>query len=249
MHCVGAKANGAIVPLSSPLKNTQVVEILTSPSAHPHLNWLHFVKTSKARNRIRSWLSQNGESFIAGGHPTESEKPVAETHAAQPIPETETRIPAQMVIHSESNVLKVTIEDEKNLMVRFARCCHPVPGDDIIGYVSRGRGIIIHRKSCANIAGIPEFAERKIEADWENADSALVKRFRVDARRSANLFSEIEGAIRKRQGHLIEGRLEQTSANRLTGFFTMQIEKADDLKAVTTNIRGIPGIISIQALN
>jgi len=245
-HCIGAKANGAIVPLSSPLKNTQVVEILTSPSAHPHLNWLHFAKTSKARNRIRSWLSHNDESFIAGKTPGETEKPPPEP---LPPPEIRPPLPEQMVIHSENNVLKVTIEDEKNLMVRFARCCHPVIGDDIIGYVSRGRGVIIHRKSCANLANIPEFAERKIEADWEITDSALVKRFRVEARRSANLFSEIEGAVRRRQGHLIEGRLEETSANRLTGFFTMQIEKADDLKAITANIRGIPGIISIQALN
>jgi GTP pyrophosphokinase len=243
-HCIGAKANGAIVPLSSPLKNTQVVEILTSPSARPHLNWLHFAKTSKARNKIRSWLSHNDEAFSADKTPAENEKPVQD-----PLPLPEIRPPAQMVIQPENDVLKVTIEDEKNLMVRFARCCHPVTGDDIIGYVSRGRGVIIHRKSCANLANIPEFAERKIEAGWENAGSVLVKRFRVEARRSENLFSEIEGAVRRRQGHLIEGRLEETSSNRLTGFFTMQIEKADDLKAITANIRGIPGIISIQALN
>jgi len=243
-HCIGAKANGAIVPLSSPLKNTQVVEILTSPSARPHLNWLHFAKTSKARNKIRSWLSHNDEAFSADKTPAENEKPAQELP-----PPPEIRPPAQMVIQPENDVLKVTIEDEKNLMVRFARCCHPVTGDDIIGYVSRGRGVIIHRKSCANLANIPEFAERKIEAGWENAGSVLVKRFRVEARRSENLFSEIEGAVRRRQGHLIEGRLEETSANRLTGFFTMQIEKADDLKAITANIRGIPGIISIQALN
>jgi GTP pyrophosphokinase len=114
--------------------------------------------------------------------------------------------------------------------------------------VSRGRGIIVHRKNCRSLANIPDFEERKIETEWENAVSVLVKRFKVDARPSAGIFSEIEGAIRKRQGHLIEGRLEETAANRLTGFFTMQLEESGDLKAVLKNIRGIPGILSIQPL-
>ena len=141
------------------------------------------------------------------------------------------------------------IEDEKNLMIRFARCCNPVTGDAIVGYVSRGRGIIIHRANCPSLANNPEFEVRKIEADWENAESALVKRFRIEAKYSANLFSEIEGAIRKRQGHLIEGRLEETPYSRLAGTFTMQLVKAADLKAVMKNIRGIPGIIEIKTLN
>ena len=95
---------------------------------------------------------------------------------------------------------------------------------------------------------------------WERSATALVKRFRVDARYSANLFSEIEGAERKRQGHLIEGRLEEETSkesapsrgngtHRLTGFFTIQVVNADDLKAVMKNIRSIPGILGIQLLN
>jgi GTP pyrophosphokinase len=145
-------------------------------------------------------------------------------------------------------------------LIRFARCCNPIPGDPIIGYVSRGRGIIIHRANCTNLANINEFENRKTEAEWEHAGTALVKRFRVDARETANLFSEIEGAILKRQGHLIVGRLEEetskgsapskgSSTHRLTGFFTIQVVNADDLKAVMKNIRSIPGILGIQLLN
>ena len=78
--------------------------------------------------------------------------------------------------------------------------------------------------------------------------SALVKRFRIEAKLAPNLFSEIEGSIRKWQGHLLEGRLEETAGNRLSGIFTMQLAKAGDLKAVMKNIRGIPGILSIQPI-
>ena len=248
-RCAGAKADGAIIPLSAELRNTQVVEILTSPRAHPHLNWLRVVKTSKARSKIRAWLEQNDDSLIIEKNVVAKKKssPPADTANAAQNKET----PAiQRVIHAPgAETLAVKIEDEKNMMIRFARCCHPVTGDAITGYVSRGRGIIIHRKNCTNLANIPDFEERKIEAEWENAVSALVKRFKIEARLSADLFSEIEGAVRKHQGHLIEGRVEETAANRLTGFFTMRLEQPRDLKAVLKNIRGIPGILGIQPLS
>jgi GTP pyrophosphokinase len=246
-HCVGAKAGGSIIPLSSELQNTQVVEILTSPAAHPHLNWLRLVKTAKARSKIRSWLEQNDDSIIIEKNVVAKKKPAPppESAPAKNFP------PVQRVIRpdTETSIFHVRVEDEKNLMIRFARCCRPVTGDPIIGYVSRGRGIIIHRKNCSNLANIPDFEERKIETEWENAGSALVKHFRIEARLSADLFSEIEGAVRKHQGHLIEGRLEETAPNRLTGFFTMQLESAATLKRVIKNIRGIPGMYSIQTLN
>ena len=262
-RCIGAKVNGSIFPLSSELKNTQVVEILTSASARPHLGWLETVKTSKARGKIRSWLDQNDNS-----HNTEKnekiidkKKLLSESQSVPPAAEKEGPL-VQRVLQPLTSVLQVRIEDEKNLLVRFARCCNPVTGDAIVGYVSRGRGVIIHRENCPNLANNPELESRKMQASWESAGQALVKRFRVDARSSANLFSEIEGAIRRRQGHLIEGRLEEVresgagkasgsknSANRLTGFFTVQLVHAEDLKPVIKNIRGIPGIIGIQQLN
>ncbi|MCL2599824.1 MAG: HD domain-containing protein [Treponema sp.] len=250
-RCLGAKANGSIVPLSSQLKNTQTVEILTSPSAHPSPNWLQVAKSSKARNKIRSWLEKNDESFMPEKSAADKKKSVPDS--AQAVqnrdPEPEAVHIVQRVVQPLSSAMRVRIEDEKNLMIRFARCCNPVTGDSIVGYVSRGRGIIIHRRNCAAITHNPEFGERKIEAEWENTGSVLVKRFRIEAKLSANLFSEIEGAIRKWQGHLIEGRVEETSANRLGGVFTMQLTRAEDLKPVIRNIRGIPGILAIQPVD
>ena len=246
-HCIGAKANGVIVPLSLPLKNTQVVEILTSISAHPHFNWLELAKSSRARSKIRLWLDRNDESHSPEKITEVKKKPVPEIPAVSPIPDKTGLM--QKIIQPLTSVLQVRVEDEKNLMIRFARCCNPITGDPIIGYVSRGRGIIIHRKDCASLAHNPEFEKRKIDVEWDKAESALVKRFRIEARYSANLFSEIEGAIRVRQGHLIEGRLEETAAHELTGTFTMQLVQPDDLKPVMRNIRGIPGILKIQILN
>ncbi|MDR1618541.1 MAG: HD domain-containing protein [Treponema sp.] len=251
-HCLGARADGVIVPLGSELGNTQVVEIITSQAAHPHLNWLRLVKTSRARSKIRSWLEQH-DSIIIEKNVVARKKPAAEgvKPAGPREPGTAEAGTVQQVLESNSgaSALHVRVEDEKNMMIHFARCCRPVAGEPIIGYVSRGRGIIVHRKSCRNLANIPDFEERKIETEWENSFSSLVKRFRIEVRSRANFFSEIEGAAKKYQGHLIEGKLEETAPNRLTGFFTMQLENAGDLKKLVRNIRLIPGVLGIQTLN
>jgi GTP pyrophosphokinase len=264
-HCMGAKADGSIIPLSSELSNTQVVEILTAPAAHPNINWLRMVKTAKARNKIRAWLQQNDEYLVFEKNVAARKKGGAAPAAAAPLPAgtppaaaspaasgaKETTPAVQRVLQrpeEEAQILHVKVEDEKNMMIRFARCCRPITGDAIIGYVSRGRGIIVHRKNCSNLAHRPDFENRKIDTEWENAGAILVKRFKIEAKSSADLFSEIEGAVRKYQGHLMEGRLEETSPHRLTGFFTMQLEAADDLKKVLKHIRGIPAVFNIQTL-
>jgi GTP pyrophosphokinase len=248
-HCAGAKAGGVIVPLGSALSNTQVVEILTSPQAHPSINWLRLVKTSKARSKIRIWLQRHGEI---------AEKPAAVRSKAAPVPEAPARpreAPGvQRVVRPEgesAGILHVRLNadrgmSERNTMIRFARCCKPITGDPITGYISRGRGVVIHRKNCPNLAGLKDLEERKIETVWEN--DGLVKRFRIEARGSPDLFSEIEGAVKKNGGRLVEGRLEELSPNRLTGLFTMQLESPEGLKGVMKNIRGIPGVYSIGPL-
>ncbi|MCL2067118.1 MAG: HD domain-containing protein [Treponema sp.] len=245
-HCIGAKADGSIIQLGRELHNTQMIEILTSPSAHPNIGWLSMAKTARARNRIRAWLGKNDESAAA-----EKNAPLKKKNTVMETPPADTGAQAvqRVMQDSPSDTLSVRIDQEKNMMVHFARCCRPVTGDSITGYVSRGRGIIIHRKSCSNLVNIPDFSNRQIKAEWENAPSALVKRFRVEAKMQANLFSEIEGAVRKYRGHLLEGRLEENTASRLCGLFTMRLEQAADIKPALKNIRGIPGIISLQPLN
>lgn len=259
-HCAGAKADGTIIPLTAELKNTQVVEILTTQNAHPHVNWLRAVKTAKARSKIRAWLQQNDETLIIEKNivarkksaPTPGAQAPHPGQTAQPIPggqKVESTI--QTVIQNQNlpkGILQVKVEDERNMMIRFAQCCKPVTGDPIIGYVSRGRGIIVHRSTCKNIHFIPDFEERKIEVEWEKANSQLVKRFKIEARKANDLFSAIEGAVRKHQGHLLEGRIEETSQEHFTGFFTLQLEHREDLKQVIKSLKNVPAVLHIQVI-
>lgn len=166
---VGAKADGHIIPLSSPLQNTQIIEILTNPQAHPTVNQLSSVKTARAKSKIKAWLMQNEpELKIEGSGPVAVQNaPVQETvsyHKHNPYPPEDLQTeesPSDEPIH-------IRIGDTTNFMVKAAGCCNPRFGDDIVGYVSRGRGLIIHRKGCSSYGQIPNVKERSISVVWES---------------------------------------------------------------------------------
>lgn len=241
----GAKADGSIIPLSQPLKNTQVIEILTSPNARPTLNWLRLAQTTNARRKIRSWLNKNDDSIIVDKNII-AKKKVELPPEEEPQPTEEKEIVRSVFDPSR---LTFKVGDEKNMMISLAKCCSPRRGDEIIGYVSRGRGIIVHRKNCRNLKNMSEIEERSIEVEWENGNKLLTRRFRIVSRMTQNLFAEIEGAIRKYKGHLIEGRVEDDEQDRLVGSFTMEVDNEEDFKKVVRSIKAIPSIISINALS
>ena len=284
IHCLGAKADGQIVPLDAELVNTQVVEVLTSPQARPHMNWLRIARTSKAKAKIRAWLVQDGEALaidrniVAGHRGAQAPKPSASakstaapkgaehgkggdqgtapaaaqkpgpgaprmTEAVKGAIEYHVVEPGEAVRNDRAGV---AIGDAKNMMIRIAGCCHPVTGDEIVGYVSRGRGIIVHKADCRSVNAIADFAERRIDVSWEDAAPFVTARFRITARKSADLFSEIENAVRKFRGRLREGRLGERGDGNLSGSFTMEFESREDIKKAVKALRGLPSIMAIE---
>jgi GTP diphosphokinase / guanosine-3',5'-bis(diphosphate) 3'-diphosphatase len=285
IHCLGAKSDGQIVPLDAELKNTQVVEVLTSVQAKPHMNWLRIARTSKAKAKIRAWLVQDGEALaidrnIVAGHrgapPAhgaaaahakggEAGSSAPPPHAGQKAPSapsggkmTETAkgagtqrgaieyravAPGEAVRNDRAGVM---IGDAKNMMIRIAGCCHPVTGDEIVGYVSRGRGIIVHRADCRSLHAIADFVDRRIDVAWEESAAFVTARFRITARKSADLFAEIENAVRKFQGRLREGRLGERGDGTLSGSFTMEFESKEDVKKAVKALRALPSITAIE---
>ena len=256
-HTMAAKADGSIIPLRAELTNTQVIEIITSPHAHPHLNWLRYARTTRTRQKIRQWLNKHDESLIL------DKSIVARKKAEQPAKSATTaqsarRERAQHEASEGSNEpttvvdtkkIGIRVGDERNMMIHFAQCCHPTTGDEIVGYISRGRGIIVHRQDCTNLSGIPDFETRSIEVEWETVSPRETRRFRVVARRTFDLFSEIEGAIRKFHGNLIEGRVEEIGDGRLDAQFTVELDRRDDFKKVMKSVRSIPQVLNITAVS
>ncbi len=169
---VGAKADGAIIQLSQALKNTQVVEVITHPQAHPTRNQYNSARTAKARQKIRAWLQEHdaGGDFERKESPDQAKSEQARPEAAR----------AQLARQQkgddgqdagpplfDSAVLKIRVGDTTNFMIKFAHCCSPTPPSPITGYVSRGRGIIIHRTECRNLSAIPDIGNRSILVEWE----------------------------------------------------------------------------------
>lgn len=247
-HTVSAKANGNIIPLSQPLKNTEVIEILTQKNAHPRVSWLKYATTTSAKRKIRNWLNKNDENIIIEKNIIASKKDVEEAEKTNHAERKESESRDNDIIRSISDRSRssITVGANKNIMIQIAQCCNPIPGDKIVGYISRGRGIIVHREDCPNLAHMPEIEKRRIKVEWDTNESMITRKFIVTSKRTHNLFSEIEGAVRNTSGHLIAGSLVEDENGNLQGTFTMECDKEDTFKKLMKNIRSTPNIINIR---
>ena len=240
VHTTGAKADGSIIPLSKPLGNTQVVEILTSPSAHPHHAWLEMAKTSSARKKIMAWLNKNAPATTNEQKKKETKSEEEDKQPLKPI------IPVMQGIRfipTEKSNSAVVINNNSNILFDFAKCCNPVYGDDIVAYITRGRGYVIHRRDCRNLANMAEADKRLVPVEWDSHE--LVRRFKVTAKMNAELFGEIDGAVKKYNGRLIAGSLDVCSEG-LSGTFTVSANNEVEMHKMLSSIRLLPSIIRIQ---
>lgn len=245
---LAAKADGAIVPLNRELKNTQVIEIVTSSSARPHLNWLRYAKTSSTRYKIRHWLKEHDESIVLDHNIVAHPRPVVPRGPSGPASAIADKKPPERVLRADGARVGIRLGNERNYLIRIAECCTPAVGDEIVGYVSRGRGITVHKATCSNLAAIHEMEERRVKVEWETVEPRATHHFQVTAHLTTNLFSEIEGAIRKHNGHLVEGKLEEEGPDTLRGVFTVELENRADFARIRKSISSIPSIITAQVL-
>lgn len=250
----GAKADGSIISLKEPLKNTQVIEVLTQGNAHPHVEWLRVVKTSRARSKIRAWLNHHEDDLIIGQNIVARKRKEKEQElqgdqgktgkSQRPSKLKELKRQPNRILNKDK--VGVRVGNNRNMLIRFANCCKPEVGDPIIGYISRGRGIVIHKKDCKNLPAIEDIEQRTIEVEWETVSPRKTHRFMVTSRKTSDLFSQIEGAIKKHHGHLLEGKVDPTNTGTLEGHFTIEIERHEDYERVMKNIRLIPSVISLK---
>lgn len=263
-HCVGAKVNGAIVPLTYELKTGDRVEILTQKSAVPSRDWLNFVKTPSAKSKIRQYFSKKSrpddlqagkdilqaemkkhgmgmsgtqvtrsikelagklnfknadELFIKIGNGKESVKNITnrllkmmvdnsdkvETDVLKPKMQTGAEVTPKMITNVNTLTKKaartdsgVVVKGINDVMVRLSRCCNPVPGDEIIGFVTRGRGVSIHRADCPNAIDLLKDKDRIIEVSWDSEKSkgnSYRVEIIVEARDRMGLLNDITNEI------------------------------------------------------
>lgn len=169
---IAAKADGKIIPLSKPLANTQIIEIITNPQAHPTENQLKLVKTSKAHQKIHSWLMTNDPTFsekIA----LQKEAEILlqqQNHTAGKNQKRRPKSGKREEIPPVHKNYKVLVQGEKNVLYNIAQCCHPQYPELIVGYVTRTKGVTIHRADCLIYHRIPNKGARVVEVQWDKTN-------------------------------------------------------------------------------
>ena len=289
MRCVGAKVNGRIVPLHRELHSGATVEVLTSPNQRPSRDWIHFVRTSKARSIIRRTIREEEyASSIALGKEM-LEKEYRRTRVKKPDDETLARVASALHVDGMqglfaavgrgdvtlSQVWNVLFPEEKpeerrpsaferlvekvkgrspgvriqgfeNMMVRFSQCCQPIPGDPILGYITRGRGVSIHRADCSNLLNLTDARERKIEVRWDTSgDQTFVVRLVVTGTDRRGLFADVAGAV-SRTSTDIKGADLTVTETGIEGAFVVEVRDLEHLNRVVGAMKSIDGILDVE---
>ncbi|MBI4409580.1 MAG: bifunctional (p)ppGpp synthetase/guanosine-3',5'-bis(diphosphate) 3'-pyrophosphohydrolase [Gemmatimonadetes bacterium] len=299
LRCAGAKVNGRIVPLAKELRNGDTVEIVTDARHRPSRDWLAFVKTARARQKIRQWIKQEEfQSSVALGKElldrelkkARKEKPSEEqmTKTAQAFnlpdfdyvlaalgrgdlgpssilkelfdgdgegaPGTTTTTMATKTVTAFERLVErvrgsakgVRIQGMDNMMVRYSQCCQPVPGDDVIGYITRGRGISIHRIDCPNVLNLADHPERRVEIEWEaEQGERFFVRLVVEGDDRRGLLSDIATAITQTGTNITQADIHAVEGG-MTGSFVVEVEDLTHLKKVMKAIRRVSGVISVE---
>ena len=292
-HCAGAKVNGRIAPLSRELKNGDTIEILTNTKQRPSRDWLAFVKTSRARTRIRQWIraEEFDSAFKIGKDMLDRElKKARRTLPSDPHERLEAAIalgfkefdqvyaalgrgdvgptavmkhffsdhdPAEVARRQPTALERIAarlrisgcgvrIQGMDNLMVRYSRCCQPVPGDPVIGYVTRGRGVSIHRQDCPNVLALSRDPERRIEIEWaaEKGDRFFVKLYMRGSDRRG-LLSDVAKAITNTGTDISHADMRTMEAG-MHGEFVVEVRDLAHLEKVRRSIGRVKGVLDVE---
>ena len=239
-HCIAARVNGRVVPLRYHLQMGDVVEILTSKNQTPHLSWLEFVITGRARTRIRARLRELGElePLEAPEHKPREERP----HHR---PETPAHTVRQVDDATRRKLIR--IQGAKGMEVQFAKCCNPMPGHSIVGYVTRNPGLTVHRMDCGIFQRTNRDAKRIVDASWEG-EGVLETSMRVIIGPRPNVLADITNALRPMNIDIISANYGPRDDGK--GYFDFMFEVADQrsIDAVMRTLRTVSGITSIKLL-
>jgi GTP pyrophosphokinase len=232
---VGARVNGRIVPLDFKLRNGDIVEILSSKKDNPSQDWLRFVKTAAARVKIRNWFKKQ-----KGVEKVEAAKAVIATEESKvkPLLVPRPRVKAKSA---------VTVSGLENVLVKFSRCCRPIPGEEILGFITRGRGITVHRKDCPNIVRQEIPRERIVKVEWNPKSEML---FPVDIEIEA--FDRV-GVLKDILAQIVETKTNVSAAKVSTrrgssAFLRLTVDVKDcaHLDRVISAIRRVSDVYDVQ---
>jgi len=292
-QCNGAKVNGRMVPLPYELKTGDIVEIVTSKNHHPSKDWLNFVKTVKARSKIRHWIKvQEKERSLTLGREmcekafrkerlnfntlvkSERMNQVVEQFGFKAVDDLianvgygkitplqvlrkfEPKIDEEQVDESIFNKLIGRVRKKKpkagvlvkgvdDILIKFGKCCQPVPGDPIIGYITRGYGVTVHRTTCVNALSMNP--ERQIEVEWnQEATETYPVKIRIISQDRVGLLADVVGNISKFGANILNAKTETRENKMVDSFFTIVVEDTTHLDKIVSAVKKVKHVQEVK---
>ena len=300
---IGAKVNGKMVPLDTPLKTGDIIEILTSKQSFgPSRDWLKLAQSSQAKNKIKQFFKKHlrEENIVKGKDLIEKEIKSQDFDAKEVLSQENIKrvldklnytneedlyaavgvggITAQQIVNRlaekkrkereqeealekivkemQNNQAKkrrtesgVIVKGIDNLLIRLSRCCTPVPGDDIVGFITKGRGVSVHRADCPNIQE-GDHADRLIEVEWEHSETQIRKEYPVDIEVSAfdrpGILNDVMHAVSETKTNIlaVTGRADHDKI--ATIHLSISISNISGLHKVVEKIKQLPDIYSVH---
>ena len=296
-HCVGAKVNGKIVPLKYELESGDTIEILTSPNQMPHKDWLKFVRTSRAKTKIKHWIKaeEQKRSLEIGrrlletefrrhglapaqvlksselvevakqeGYETTDELTIAIgfghiataqvvnrliTPASEATPVLHEPSTSQKVLSSRDGEQGVQVKGGRDLLMQLSRCCNPVPGDRILGYITRGRGLTIHSVDCPNLEALDYDRARLVEVEWDTAAPSLhAVKIAVIAEDRTGVLANVSSAIAECKANISRAEIITREDRKAELDFIIEVADTAHLNRVLKTIERIDGVITTRRI-
>ena len=299
LRCAGAKVNGRLVPLESKLNNGDVVEIVTNKgeNAGPSRDWLNFVKSPRARSKIKAWFSkERREEAIDAGRESIARQmrkaglPLQKIFAGHSLLELahemryadiealysavgdghvsaasiieklvaslggEDSHPEQTIEHIPTGTQgtrrtssAIEVEGVDDVLVKLARCCTPVPGDSIMGFITKGSGISVHRDDCINATDLRETqSERVVRVTWlAGAASLFLVNIQVEALDRARLLADVTRTLSEQHVNILSAAVSTSKDRVAISKFTFEMADAKHLDSVLAAVRGIEGVYDV----
>jgi GTP pyrophosphokinase len=300
---MGARVNGRLVPLDSTLENGDVVEVFTSKSetAGPSRDWLGFVTSPRARNKIRQWFTkerreeaiEQGKDLIAKamrkqnlpiqrllsheslvaianemrfadvsalyaaiGEGQASAASVVQrlVHAmgGEPGAEediAETARPGQTARRVRTGDPGVVVKGVDDIWVKLAKCCTPVPGDDIVGFVTRGAGVSVHRSDCINVTQLRSEPERMVDVEWSQGSTALfLVQIQVEALDRSRLLSDVTRVLSDHHVNILSASVSTSRDRVAMSRFVFEMAEPSHLASVLSAVRKVEGVFDVYRI-